>query len=219
MIVPYFKVGTFFSICPCYNYYSNTSFNVNKKERERGVMMAKKILVLNGSPRANGNTSALIKAFCEGATSSGHEVTSFHLQSMNIHPCLGCCGGGKNPDSPCVQKDDMEKIYPIYKEADVICLASPLYYWTISGQLKCAFDRLFAVAECNEDYANPIKECTLLMAAEGFGFEESVYWYDHLMKHLKWQDKGKVLCGGVMNIGDIDGNEKLKEAYELGKSL
>lgn len=181
--------------------------------------MGKKIVILNGSPRANGNTVSLVRSFTKGAEEAGHEVTCFDLQKMNIHPCLGCCGGGKNPDSPCVQKDDMSEIYPVYKEADLVCLATPLYYWTISGQLKCAFDRLFAVAECNDNYANPVKECTLLMAAEGHGFDETVYWYDNLMKHLGWTDKGKVLCGGVFDIGDIKDNEKLREAYELGKSI
>ena len=86
-------------------------------------------------------------------------------------------------------------------------------------QLKCAFDRLFAVAECNENLANPQKECALLMAAEGNGYEETLYWYDRLMKHLGWTDKGKVLCGGVFNVGDIKGNPKLKEAFNFGKKL
>lgn len=181
--------------------------------------MGKKIVVLNGSPRAKGNTATLVKAFTEGAVAAGHEVTCFDLQKMDIHPCLGCCGGGKDPESPCVQKDDMLKIYPAYREADVVVLASPLYYWTVSGQLKCAFDRLFAVAECNADYANTKKECALLMAAEGFGFEETVYWYDRLMQHLGWTDKGKVLCGGVFQVGDIAGNEKIEEAYRLGNTI
>ncbi len=181
--------------------------------------MAKKIMILNGSPRFNGNTAALIASFTDGAKSAGHEVVCFDLQKMNIHPCLGCCGGGKDPESPCVQKDDMLKIYPAYKEADIVVLASPLYYWTISGQIKCAFDRLFAVAECNANLANPVKSSVLLMAAEGNGFEESVYWYERLMKHLGWTDLGKVLCGGVFHVGDIKGNPKLEEAYQLGSTL
>lgn len=181
--------------------------------------MAKKIVILNGSPRKNGNTAALVKAFTEGAESAGNTVTEFFLAGMNIHGCKGCFGGGKNPDSPCVQKDDMDKIYPVYKAADIVVLATPLYYWTISGQLKCAFDRLFAVAECNSDYANPIKESVLLMAAEGYGFEETLNWYDHLEKHIGWKSIGKVLCGGVMGIGDIEGNEKLREARSLGASI
>ena len=119
--------------------------------------MSKKIMILNGSPRKKGNTAALIKSFTEGAESSGNIVTEFFIDKMNIHGCKGCFGGGKNPDSPCVQKDDMDKIYPTYKEADIVVLATPLYYWTISGQLKCVFDRLFAVAECNPDYKNDKK--------------------------------------------------------------
>lgn len=181
--------------------------------------MSKKIIVLNGSPHKNGNTSALVKAFTEGAGSAGNSVTEFFLDDMNIHGCKGCFGGGKNPDSPCAQKDDMDKIYPVYKEADIVVLATPLYYWTMSGQLKCAFDRLFAVAECDPNYRNPKKECALLMAAEGNGFEETLYWYDRLEKHIGWKSIGKVLCGGVMAVGDIEGKKELKEAYELGRSI
>ena len=181
--------------------------------------MNKKIVVLNGSPRVNGNTSHLVQAFTEVAKKAGHQVTCFTLQGMNIHPCLGCMRGGKDANSPCVQKDDMDRIYAAYKDADVVVLASPLYYWTIRGQLKCAFDRLFAVAESNADYANPQKECALLMAAEGSDYEEVTFWYERMLKYLNWTDKGRVLCGGVLNIGDIDGNAKLEEAYALGEQL
>lgn len=181
--------------------------------------MSKKIIVLNGSPRKNGNTSALVREFVRGAEQAGNQVQVFQLGSMQIGGCKGCFGGGKNPDSPCVQKDDMEKIYPAYKEADVLVLASPLYYWTISSQLKTAFDRLFAVAECDADYRNPQKETVLLMAAEGYEFEESQYWYDRLEQHLGWRSLGKVLCGGVMGIGDIKDRKELQDAYELGKSI
>lgn len=181
--------------------------------------MGKKIVILNGSPRRKGNTAALTAAFTKGAERSGNVVTEFFLDSMDIHGCKGCFGGGKNPESPCVQKDDMDKIYPIYRDADVVVLASPLYYWTISGQLKCTFDRLFAVAECDSDCRNPKKESVLIMAAEGNGFEESIYWYDRLEKHLGWKNLGKVLCSGVMNIDDIKSRKELEEAENLGKSM
>lgn len=179
--------------------------------------MNKKIIVFNGSPRSNGNTAGLIAAFKEGAESAGNTVTVFDLQKMDIHPCLGCGCGGKDPENPCVQKDGMKNIYPAYKEADVVVFASPLYYWTISGQLKCAVDRLYAVEEGADGRMK--KDCVLLMAAAGGDFEESVYWYDRLMGHLGWNSLGKVLASGVWNAGDITGNPVLEEAKKLGGSI
>ncbi len=75
-------------------------------------MISKKIIVLNGSPRAKGNTSALVDEFKKGAEEIGCEVTIFQLDKMNIHGCKGCFGGGKNFEHPCVQRDDMEKFIP-----------------------------------------------------------------------------------------------------------
>lgn len=181
--------------------------------------MNKKIVILNGSPRLSGNTAMLIKSFTDGATAAGHTVNCFHIQKMNIKPCLGCFQGGKNPEDPCVQKDDMSKIYPLYNEADIVCFASPLYYWNISGQLKCAIDRLFATVEGGDGISVAPKDCLLLMAAGGNDFDETLYWYQHLMVHMGWTDKGTILCGGVNYIGDITGNPKLEEAYQLGLSL
>ena len=181
--------------------------------------MAKKIVILNGSPRKTGNTSSLTAAFAEGAKAAGNEVTEFHLSGMNIRGCLGCWGGGKEEACPCVQKDDMQQIYPVYREADVVVLASPLYYWFISGWLKNAFDRLFAVAECDPNYRNPVKESVLIMAAEGNGFEESVHWYDHLEQHIGWKSLGKILCPWVTQPGDTKEKPELKEAYDLGYSI
>lgn len=185
--------------------------------------MSKKIIILNGSPRPNGNTAALIEQFVKGAEQSGSTITQFDLQKMNIHGCLGCCKGGKDPSSPCVQKDDMDKIYPAYKEADLVVLASPMYYWGISGQLKTAFDRLFAVAECDPHYANPVKDCVLLMAAEGDteeNFEPVRHFYLSLLHHLDWQDCGIVYAGGNMAAGDIQSKpEQLEQAFSLGASI
>lgn len=181
--------------------------------------MSKKIVVLNGSPRKNGNTSALVDSFSQGAISKGNTVTVFNLDEMDIKGCKGCFGGGKNMDSPCVQKDDMDKIYPEYINADVVVIASPLYFWNLSGQLRTAFDRLFAVAEGNENLQNPKKESVLLMAAEGDGFEDCITYYDNLMGHLGWKDLGKVLCSNVMNIGDIKGRKELEDAFKLGESI
>lgn len=182
--------------------------------------MSKKIVILNGSPRKNGNTSELVKAFTEGAKSVGHEVSAFHLGSMDIHGCKGCFGGDSSWECPCVQKDGMEDIYPAVKDADVVVLASPLYYWNMSGQLRTAVDRLFALEEGEENLLRGHeKSCVLLMAAEGHGFGDVLLYYEHLTEHLRWKDLGHVLSGGNMDIGDIKGKKELDAAYELGKSV
>lgn len=184
--------------------------------------MGKKILVLNGSPRLKGNTAMLCDAFVKGAESVGHNVTRFDLQRLEIHGCIGCMKGGKDPSSPCVQKDGMENIYPAYREAHIVVLASPLYYWSISGQLKCAFDRLFAVAECNPDYANPIKNCALIMAAEGDtpeNWKPAIDYYEALTAFLKWHDLGRVLAGGVLDAGAVADKPAIEEAQKFGASL
>ena len=184
--------------------------------------MSRKILVLNGSPGARGNTSMLIDAFTEGATQASHTVTRFDLQKMDLHPCLGCMKGGKDAASPCVQKDDMLKIYPAYREADIVVLASPMYYWAFSAQLKMAFDRLFAVAECDPGYANPKKECALIMAAEGNtpdNWKPVLDYYHALMSFMEWTDLGTVLAGGVLEAGAIAGSPVLDEARSFGASL
>lgn len=182
--------------------------------------MAKKIVVLNGSPRKNGNTSALVKAFTEGAESVGNTVTEFFLSGMDIHGCKGCFGGHSSQECPCVQHDDMSKIYPEIKDSDVVVLATPLYYWNMSGQFRTAIDRLFALEEGEGNLLRGYgRASALLMAAEGRRFEDVAMYYDHLMEHLQWKNLGKVLCGGVTAVGDIDGHKELDDARELGRSI
>ncbi|MGI6211938.1 MAG: flavodoxin family protein [Anaerovoracaceae bacterium] len=179
-----------------------------------------RIVILNGSPRKKGNTSALTASFTEGAKSSGNEVTEFFLNDMKINGCRGCFGGHSSKECPCVQKDDMASIYPKVREADVVVLASPLYYWTLSGQLKTVIDRLFALEEGDgQKLRGNGRSGLLLMAAEGSGFEDSLNYFDHLMGHLEWKNLGSVLAGGNLDIGDIKGKPELQKAYDLGASI
>lgn len=191
--------------------------------------MSKKILILNGSPRKNGNTSCLIDYFIKGTESVGNSVTRFDLQKMNIKPCIGCGNGGadENKENPCTQKDDMAKIYCTYYEADTIVFATPLYSWGMSAQLKTAVDRFAAILEANVQARNgenifDTKEAVLLVAA-GDDFEENfmplVHHYKAIVKYLTWIDKGMVLAGGVSGIGDIAGKPFLDEAQKLGASI
>ena len=182
--------------------------------------MGRNIVILNGSPRKNGNTAALVKAFQEGAEDAGNTVTAFFLDSMNIHGCKSCFGGHSSKECPCVQKDDMDAIYPAVKACDVIVLAGPLYYWNMSGQLRTAVDRLFALEEGDGNLLRGHNRASaLLMAAEGHNFEDVLLYYNHLTEHLRWKNLGHVLSGGNADIGDIKGKPELQKAYEMGKSI
>ena len=169
--------------------------------------MNKKIVILNGAARKNGNTAKLVESFADGAKSSGNQVKLFYLDEMVIHSCKGCLRAGKDSKSPCSQKDDMEKIYVEFENADVVVFASPLYFWTITGTLKTAADRLYAELECL-GYGRFAKKSVLLMTADGGDYSQAVTWYRTYERNLGWK-----------NLGEVLGKGKTKEAYQLGASI
>ena len=169
--------------------------------------MNKKIIILNGAARKNGNTVKLIDAFADGAKAAGNQVKTFYLDGMDIHSCKGCLHACRDSKSPCSQKDDMEQIYAEFEEADVIVFASPLYFWTITGTLKTAADRLYAELECL-GYSRFPKKSVLLMTADGGDYSQAVTWYRTYERNLRWK-----------NIGEVLGKGKTKEAYQLGASI
>lgn len=105
-----------------------------------------RILVLNGSPRPKGNTKQMVEAFREGAITSGHHVDVVDVCRKKIGGCLACEYCHTKGKGNCVQTDDMQEIYALLKEADMLVIASPIYYHGISGQLKCAIDRFYSAA-------------------------------------------------------------------------
>ena len=182
--------------------------------------MAKKIVVLNGSPRANGNTKELVKAFVKGAESAGNTVQVFDLQKMNIHGCLGCCMGGKDEASPCVQKDDMGDICEKWLAADVVVLASPVYFYTWSSQMKAVLDRTFAIEQQVKDTdfylisaaAAPTEDYMSLML-------ESFRKYVGCFRSGGNKAGGYVFGLGTNAPGDVAGSDAMTKAYELGRAL
>ena len=169
--------------------------------------MSKKIIILNGAARKNGSTVKLIEAFEDGAKSVGNQLNTFYLDEMDIHSCKGCLRAGKDPKSPCSQKDDMDMIYAEFEDTDVVVFASPLYFWTITGTLKTAADRLYAELECL-GYGKFPKQSVLLMTADGGDYSQAVTWYRTYERNLRWK-----------NLGEVLGKGKTKEAYQLGASI
>ena len=169
--------------------------------------MSKKIIILNGAARKNGSTQKLIQSFSDGARSVGHHVQEFYLDGMNIHSCKGCLRAGRDSKSPCAQKDDMEQIYCAFSDCDVVVFASPVYFWTITGTLKTAADRLYAELECL-GYGKFARESVLLMTADGGDYSQAVTWYRTYERNLGWKNRGEVL-----------GKGKSEAAFRLGASL
>lgn len=147
------------------------------------IAMSKKVLILNGSARKNGNTAKLVQAFSRGAVSTGHHIQEFYIDSMDIHSCKGCLRAGKNSQSPCSQKDDMDKIYSAFADCNVVVFASPVCFRTITGTLKTVADRLYAELECL-GYGKFVRESVLLMTADGADYSQAVTWYRTYERNL-----------------------------------
>ena len=168
----------------------------------------KKIVILNGAGKKNGNTAALIKAFREGAEAAGNTVTEFYLQSMNIKGCMDCQGCARKPvgdPQPCVQKDDMQQIYDAFNACDVVVFATPVYWFTISGQLKMAVDRLYAIQR-NHGFDAAKKETVFLMTS-GAPAEmnpQPIAWYQ-TFEQMGWKNLG-------MALNDAEAAKKIGEA-------
>lgn len=101
--------------------------------------MSKRILIISGSPRLHGNSDILCDEFKRGALEAGHEVEKINLGAKKINYCLGC--GVCNATGKCVQKDDMAEILQKMIKADVIVLASPVYFYAMNGEMKTFIDR------------------------------------------------------------------------------
>lgn len=182
-------------------------------------MKNKKVLILNESPRKDGNTEQLVRFFKNGCIDSGKIVIQFDIYNMAINPCIGCMQGGKSIEQPCMQKDDMTDIYNAFIKSDIVCFSSPVYFWSVCGPLKTVIDRLYAFKECDGKLKMPYKKTVLLMAAGGKRVNHVETWFEALNSYLGWNLKGCIICKNRLKAGEIDGAVELEEAYRLGIEL
>ncbi len=177
----------------------------------------KKVLILSGSPRKNGNSALLCQEFAKGASEAGNDVELIYLRDKKIGYCQACyyC---KNHDGVCAIKDDMAEILDKMNAADIIAMASPVYFYSIDAQMKALIDRTVAqwlkirdkkfyyIMSSAEDTAtvmNCTLECLRGLAACLIGSVE-----------------GGVICGkGVYEPGAIKDKPVMQEAYEMGKAI
>ena len=164
------------------------------------------IIILNGSPRKNGNTASLVQSFTEGAKASGNTVKEFYLQSMTIRGCMACMGCTRNAD-PCAQRDEMSAIYEAFKKCDVVVLSSPVFFLGVSGPLKTAVDRLFALFS-KYGFEACQRDCALLMTSDDPQYDECLAWYRSYVDSVGWN-----------NLGEVLGSGAVQQARDLGSSI
>lgn len=174
-----------------------------------------RILVLNGSPRAQGNTKKMVDAFSEGAVSAGHHVDAVDVCKKKIAGCLACEYCHTKGRGDCMQKDDMQEIYALLTAAEMLVLASPIYYHGISGQLKCAIDRFYAAAYPQKP-PKLAKTAMFLSSGDANMYDGALFSYrGDFLGYL-----GLESMGVFTSHGDENGSEKkLKELKDFGASL
>jgi multimeric flavodoxin WrbA len=177
----------------------------------------KNVLILSASPRKGGNSDTLCDRFAQGAKERGNNVEKVFLASKTIGYCRGC--GVCNNTHKCIQKDDMAEILDKMVTADVIVLATPVYFYTMDGQMKTLIDRTVPryTEISDKDFyfimtAADTEASSLNRTVEAFrGFTEDC---------LEGAKEAGILYGvGAWNMGEIEGTPAYDEAYEMGKRV
>ena len=169
-----------------------------------------KLLILNGSPHPKGNTKALVDAFTIGAQSAGHTVLELPVGTMNIKGCLGCEYCHKKGEGKCVQRDDMDKVYPELATADMIVFASPVHYVGFSGQMESAISRFYA------PFQPAAKKYALILSSASPNVQKGIEaQYKTMVGFFKAEDMGILEV-----VGDENQSEAaLKKAEMLGAKV
>jgi multimeric flavodoxin WrbA len=184
---------------------------------------SKKILVLLGSPRKKGNSTALAKQIIKGAEAGGATVETIYLHGQNIAPCHACYGCAKPNSKSCVIDDDMQPIYQKLVEANAWVIASPVYWFTMSAQTKLFMDRCFALFNINKE-ALAGKHIAIAMSyadPDPFvsGCVNALRTFQDAFRYVRANIVGMVY-GCADNPGEIKLNESLmQEAEALGQKL
>lgn len=170
------------------------------------------ILVLNGSPRKEGSTAAMVGAFAAGAREAGHQVDIVPVCQKKIAGCLACEYCHTKGNGKCVQQDDMQQVYPLLEQAQMIVLASPVYYHSFTGQLQCAINRIYAL-----DKPKNLKKAALILSSGSDNvYGGAIYEYQNsFLDYLKLEDMGTFTVFGKQNKSP----EKLEELRQFGLHL
>ncbi|AGI47577.1 Multimeric flavodoxin WrbA [Thermoplasmatales archaeon BRNA1] len=174
------------------------------------------IVVLSGSPRVKGNTSALVAAFKASAESLGHTVKVYDVAANALRGCRACNGCYRSEDRPCVQTDGWNPIAHDIRNADGVVFAFPIYFYGMSGQMKVALDRMYCFHKLGFDTGE--KKASLISCVaddSDDAFDGVKATFDHTLAMLGWEDVGDVLLGGVEDSGQLYEGDGIKQAEDL----
>lgn len=179
--------------------------------------MTKKILILSGSPRVNGNSEMLCDAFAKGALAAGHQVEKIRVADKKITPCSACyhC---KNSNGHCVYQDDMTEILQKMIDADVLVLSSPVYFYSVTAQLKALIDRTVArwLEVKNKEFYYIVT-----MADEELASADTTLacfrGYADCVSGAK--EMGVLIGNGVYEKGEIEQKQQMQTAYQMGQNV
>ena len=169
-----------------------------------------KITVLNGSPRPSGNTAAMVESFKNGAESKGHIVNVVNIGTMKINGCIACEYCHNNGNGKCIQQDEMQSLYPYINDSDMLVIASPVYYWSFSGQTQSVITRFYCLGR-----PNPRKYAMLLSSGSPEVYDAPISQYKDILSFFGAQDMGIITAYGSQNKSEA----KLKECFDFGASL
>lgn len=183
--------------------------------------MTKNLLILKGSPRQDGNSATLAERAAEGGRAAGAQVESIYLHGLDIRPCDACdeC----RDTNMCVIQDDMNRLYPKLDAAHAIVLASPIYWFTFSAQLKLCIDRWYGFQGNNWRELTHKKFGIILTYGDSdlynSGAINAIHTFETICRYLKSEITG-IVHGSLSDVGDAEKHpELLQQAYELGRLL
>ncbi len=178
----------------------------------------KKVLLISSSPRRGGNSDLLCDQFLRGAADAGHRAEKIFLAEKTIHYCTGC-GACANATRPCVQQDDVAEILEKMVAADVIVLATPVYFYTMCAQLKTLIDR-----SCPRYTAISNKKFYFILTAADSRVDAMRRTVESLRGFTEdclegSRERGILYGVGAYEKGEIKALPAYREAYEMGRAV
>lgn len=186
-----------------------------------------RILIVKGSPRKAGNSATLARQVAAGAEATGAQVESIYLHELDIQPCDACESCQLGLEVGCVVEDDMQSLYPKIREADAIVYASPIYWFTVTAQLKLFMDRCYALGggpQDPEDHGLAGKRFGVVLTYgddDPFdsGAVNAIRTFQDAFRYVSAELVG-IVYGHGSDPGEVSKDKPLMDkAYELGKSL